>query len=106
MLVFGPDYLFPVAIQERQNIYSELLRSRIRESTERNLPGTESESLVGGDGHRIYCWVMEHKFDVPAGGSGTQRFWISQRTNEVLKEEDQLPTGYRYKLKIGISGVK
>jgi len=49
---------------------------------------------------------MEHKFEVPAGGSGTERLWISKRTHEVLKEEDQQPSGYRHKLKIGISGER
>jgi len=65
---------------------------------------TGSKFLVSSDGNKIDCWVMEHKFEVPAGGSGTQRLWISKRTHEVLKEEDQQPSGYRYKLKIGISG--
>jgi len=67
---------------------------------------TGSEVLVSSDGNKIDCWVMEHKFEVPAGGSGTQRFWISKRTHEILKEEDQQPSGYRYKLKIGISGER
>ena len=67
---------------------------------------TGSESLIGSDGNRIDCWKLEHKFDVPSGGSGIQRFWISKRGHEVLKEEDQTPSGYRYKLKIGISGEK
>jgi hypothetical protein len=65
-----------------------------------------SESLLGGDGGQIDCWILEHKFDQPNYGSGTQRFWISKRTHEVLKEEDEIPTGYRYKLKIGVSGEK
>ena len=64
---------------------------------------TGSELLIASDGNRIDSWMMEHKFDVPSGGSGIQRFWISKRSHEVLKEEDQTPTGYRYKLKIGIS---
>src|SRR5438067_8830369 len=33
---------------------------------------------------------------------GTQRFWISKRPHEVLKEEDQQPSGSHHKLKIGI----
>lgn len=67
---------------------------------------TGSEALTGSDGTKVDCWVMEYKFDIPSDGSGTQRFWISKRTHEVLKEEDKSPTGYRYKLKIGISGEK
>jgi hypothetical protein len=39
-------------------------------------------------------------------GNGYQRFWISKKTREVLKEADQFPTGFRYKMKIGISGEK
>jgi len=50
---------------------------------------TDIEFLVSSEGNKIDCWIMEHKFEVPAGGSGTQRLWISKRTHEVLKEEDQ-----------------
>jgi hypothetical protein len=67
---------------------------------------TGSEFLVASEGSKIDCWKLEHKFDISSGGSGVQRFWISKRTHEVLKEEDQTPTGYRYKMKIGISGEK
>lgn len=65
-----------------------------------------SEALTGSNGSKIDCWVMQYKFDLPSGGSGTQRFWISKHGHEVLKEEDKTPNGYRYKLKIGISGEK
>ena len=65
-----------------------------------------SEPLVSSDGARIDCWVMLRKSEIPTGGSATQRFWISKNSHEVLKEEDQTPSGYRYKLKIGISGEK
>jgi len=64
---------------------------------------TGNEFLVGSDGSKIDCWILEHKSDIPSGGSATQRFWISKQTHEVLKEEDQLPSGYRYKRKISIS---
>ncbi|HYX30744.1 MAG TPA: hypothetical protein VE863_19565 [Pyrinomonadaceae bacterium] len=67
---------------------------------------TGSEVLVGSDGRKIDCWVMQYKFEIPSRGSGTQRFWISKRSHEVLKEEDRTPNGYRYKLKIGISGER
>jgi hypothetical protein len=67
---------------------------------------TGSESLLGSDGSRIDCWVMQHNFEIPSGGNGTQRFWISKRTHEILKEEDKTPDGYRYKLKIAISGER
>jgi hypothetical protein len=66
---------------------------------------TGSETLSGGSGEKIDCWVMEHKFQ-SSNGNGSQRFWISKKTREVLKEEDQYSGGFRYKMKIGISGEK
>ena len=53
---------------------------------------------------RIKCWVMQHNFQIPARGNGTQRFWISKRTHEIRKEEDKTPDGYRYKLKVAVAG--
>src|SRR5438552_6279283 len=49
---------------------------------------TGSELLGASDVNKIDCWVMEHKFEIPASGSGTERLWISNRIDEVLKEED------------------
>lgn len=66
---------------------------------------TGSESLASG-GDTIDCWVMEHKSASPAGVSYVQRFWISKKTREVLKEEDQYNGGFRYKFKLGVSGEK
>jgi hypothetical protein len=66
---------------------------------------TGSEMLKGSSGEKIDCWVMEHKFQSD-NGNGRQRFWISKKTREVLKEEDQYQGGFRYKMKIGISGEK
>ena len=66
---------------------------------------TGGEMLNGSGGEKIDCWVMEHKFQ-SGNGDGRQRFWISKKTREVLKEEDQYPGGFRYKMKIGISGEK
>ncbi|HEU0185474.1 MAG TPA: hypothetical protein VFS27_09170 [Blastocatellia bacterium] len=66
---------------------------------------TGSETLSGGAGEKIDCWVMEYKSQ-SSNGNGSQRFWISKKTREVLKEEDQYPGGFRYKMKIGISGEK
>jgi len=67
---------------------------------------TGSEQLSSSAGEKIDCWVMEIKSEMPTGGAASQRFWISKKTREVLKEEDQFPGGFRYKLKIGISGEK
>ena len=61
---------------------------------------TGSELLTGHNGEKIDCWVLYH--NDPA--NGYEKFWIAKKTNEVLKEEDSGARGYRYKLKIGISG--
>src|SRR5262245_16342658 len=66
---------------------------------------TGSETLSGGGGEKSNRWETDHKFQ-RSNGNGSQRFWISKKTREVLKEEDQYSGGFRYKLKIGISGEK
>lgn len=65
-----------------------------------------SEFLISSNGEKIDCWILEHKSPMPSGATATQRFWISKRTREVLKEEDQFGSGFRYKFKIGVSGEK
>jgi uncharacterized protein len=47
------------------------------------------------------CWVMEER----SGDEKKeyQRFWISQETKDVVKEEDFFNGGYRYKLKFAFS---
>jgi hypothetical protein len=67
---------------------------------------TGSETLSGSRGDKIDCWIMEHKSTSPTGDAYSQRFWISKKTREVLKEEDQFNGGFRYKFKLGISGEK
>lgn len=67
---------------------------------------TGSELLTGSSNEKIDCWVLEHKSASPSGTVSTQRFWISKKTREVLKEEDQFGAGYRYKFKIDVSGEK
>jgi len=64
---------------------------------------TGSEILTDHYGKKIDCWVLSHD---DAGNPGTyERFWIAKATKEVLKEEDFFgKRGYRYKIKIGISG--
>jgi hypothetical protein len=58
---------------------------------------TGSEPLTDRGGERIDCWILQHE-DV----NGTERFWISKKTREVLKEEDHVRTGYRFKYKVGV----
>ncbi len=61
---------------------------------------TKSDLLVNRGGEKVDCWVLEHTDE-----NGTERFWIAKKTREVLKEEDEFKGGYRYKLRIGISGT-
>lgn len=61
---------------------------------------TGSDFLINSSGEKIECWVLEHK---PTTGDGYQRFWISKKKKEVLKEEDLFNNVYRYKLKSEVS---
>jgi hypothetical protein len=63
-----------------------------------------SDFLMNSSGEKIECWVLEHKVILTGDVAGAQRFWISKKTKEVLKEEDELgKRGFRYKLKLGVS---
>jgi hypothetical protein len=60
---------------------------------------TGSGLLTDRGGERIDCWVLEH-----GDKNGTEKFWISKRSREVLKEEDHGSGGfYRFKYKLGVS---
>jgi hypothetical protein len=62
---------------------------------------TGSDILVDRGGASIDCWVLEHGDE-----NGTEKFWISKKTREVLKEEDHGKNwGYRFKYKLGVSAV-
>jgi hypothetical protein len=69
---------------------------------------TGSDTLVGRSGEKVDCWVLNHYTDDKFPEKGYERFWIAKKTNEVLKEEDfgGPAYGYRYKLKLGISGER
>jgi hypothetical protein len=59
---------------------------------------TGSEKLTDRGGMAIDCWVLSHSDD-----KFTEKFWISKKTNEVLKEEDYgKDFGYRFKYKMGV----
>ena len=65
---------------------------------------TGSDLLTDQDGKKVDCWVLNN---IDTSHPNTyERFWISKKTKEVLKEEDFTPAGYRYKIKLGISGDK
>jgi hypothetical protein len=62
---------------------------------------TGSDVLVERSGAAVDCWVLEHGDE-----NGTEKYWISKKGREVLKEEDHGKSGgYRFKLKVGVSGV-
>ena len=61
----------------------------------------KSEVLKGLGGENIDCWVME--YPVPKGMTGYQRFWISKKTREFIKEEDKIGEFYRIKLRMVVS---
>ena len=59
-----------------------------------------SEQLASPSG-KIDCWLMTVKYNGPIPDK--QKFWISKKTNEVLKEEEEYGGRYLYKLKLAVS---
>lgn len=60
---------------------------------------TGSKELIGYDDQKIDCWILVHE-----SKGNKEVFWISKKTKEVLKLEQQINgTMYRYKLKFGFS---
>src|SRR6185312_1773448 len=62
---------------------------------------TGSDWLVNRGGDRLACWVLEHNED-----AATEKYWISKKSHEVLKEEDHITASglYRFKFKLGVAG--
>jgi hypothetical protein len=60
---------------------------------------TGSGKLTDRDGASIDCWILEHD-----DAGATEKYWISKKTREVLKEEDHIirTGGYRFKYKLGV----
>lgn len=58
-----------------------------------------SEQLSSSTG-KTDCWVLVIRHAKP---TSSQKFWISKKSNEVLKEEDEFGGQYRYKLKLAIA---
>lgn len=54
-------------------------------------------TLVGGDGRRRDCWLVETESGKPGRGS-YQRFWIDKASRVVVKEEDVFNGMYRSKV--------
>lgn len=60
---------------------------------------TGTGQLTGYDNQKIDCWIMEHE-----STGNKEIFWISKKTNEVLKLEQEVNGKvYRYKIKLGFS---
>lgn len=58
---------------------------------------TGSAELIGFDDQKIACWLLEHETK-----GNKEIFWVSKKTNEVLKLEQELNGSmYRYKIKLG-----
>jgi len=61
---------------------------------------TGSATITGSNGEKIDCWILNHD-----DKDTYERYWISKKTREVLKEEDFGKNfGYRFKIKLGVSG--
>lgn len=60
---------------------------------------TGTATLSGYDNQQVDCWIMEHE-----SAGNKEVFWISKKTKEVLKLEQEVNGKvYRYKIKLGFS---
>jgi len=60
---------------------------------------TGAAELIGFDDQKIDCWLLVHE-----SKGNKEIFWISQKTKEVLKLEQEIGGRfYRYKIKLGFS---
>lgn len=59
---------------------------------------TGSGKLSGLDGQETDCWLLEH-YDT----NNKEVYWISKKTKEVLKLEQQFGKRFRYKIKLPFS---
>lgn len=59
---------------------------------------TGSGTLTGYNGEAIDCWLLTH-----TSPDNKEVFWVSKKTHEVLKLEQQYKNLYRYKIKLGFS---
>ena len=57
-----------------------------------------SEKLISYNDKKIDCWLLVHE-----GKGNREVFWVSKKTKEVLKLEQQFGKMYRYKIKLGFS---
>ena len=55
--------------------------------------------LTGYDNQKIDCWLLQHQ----GSATSTETFWISKKTKEVLRLEQEFGGKYRYKIKLPFS---
>lgn len=58
---------------------------------------TGSEIIKDSAGEKIDCWTMEFRSEK---FKSVQKFWVSKKTREVIKEEDSFNNMYRFKIKL------
>ncbi len=58
-----------------------------------------SEVLTTTDLQKVDCWILLNESE-NNGNKFAQRFWVSKKNKELLKEEDTFKNGYRYKIKL------
>ncbi len=59
---------------------------------------TGTGTVTGYDNQVVDCWLLEH-----TDRNNKEIFWISKKTKEVLKLEQQFGSRARYKIKLGFS---
>lgn len=60
---------------------------------------SSDEIVIGYNNQPIECWVLTHK-----DGNNNESFWISKKTNEVIKMQDNIGGKlFRYKIKLPFS---
>jgi hypothetical protein len=64
-----------------------------------NYKVTGSEVITTLDNAKADCWKLVTEGD-HKNGHYSETYWISKKNHEFLKEEDETPTGYRYKIKM------
>ncbi len=59
-----------------------------------------SEELALVDNKTIDCWILVTTGKMPKGDTFTQKFWVSKKGHEFLREVDNFGDTYRVKLKM------
>jgi hypothetical protein len=60
---------------------------------------TGSDVISTFDNQKVDCWTLLNESE-NKGNHYVQKFWISKKGHEFLKEEDSFGGGYRYKVKM------